>query len=114
VFTRLAFHHLTRSELSAVQAAISKVPLLWTEELLQNGTYVAMMYIPLTDMVNVSNYVSNAVPDLGSKVEMSFIDFTNASSFTIPYNMYRNGDWGFDVRQMATALRKHSIITIEK
>jgi DNA-binding Lrp family transcriptional regulator len=110
VFTRLAFHNLTPSEFETVQAAISKVPLLWTEDLLQNGTYVAMLYIPLTDVVNVSSYVGDAVPGLESKVEMSFIDYAKASSFTIPYNMYRNGDWKFDVGQMAVALRKHSTI----
>jgi DNA-binding Lrp family transcriptional regulator len=114
VFTRLAFHSLTRSELSHVQAAISKVPLLWTEYLLQDGTYLATMYIPLTDIIGVSNYVSNAVPGLGPKAEMSFIDFANASSFTIPYKMYRDGNWLFDSGQMATALRKHSTVSIEK
>jgi DNA-binding Lrp family transcriptional regulator len=114
VFTRLAFHNLTKSEFVDVQAAISKVPLLWTEYLLRDGTYLATMYIPLTDLVGVSNYVSNAVPGLGAKAEMSFIDFANASSFTIPYNMYHDGNWKFDVGRMATALRKHSTITIEK
>lgn len=106
VFTRFAFRHLTGSEFGRVQAAVSKVPLLWTEDLLRDGTYLAMMYVPLTDMVNVSNFVSDAAHDLGSKMEMNFIDFANASSFTIPYNMYRQGTWIFDVRRMETALRE--------
>ena len=113
VFTRMAFRRLTESEFGRVQTAVSKVPLMWTEELLNDGTYLAMMYVPLTDIINVSSYVSSAVPDLGSKMEKNFIDFANATSFTIPYNMYRDGDWKFDVRRMEAALRRHSTIAIE-
>ena len=112
--TRLAFHNLGRQEFMAVQAAVSKIPFLWSEDLLRNGTYIAMMYVPLVDMINVSSYINAAAPNLASKVEMGFINLAEASSFTVPYQMYQNDGWKFDVRRMETALRKESIVPLQK
>jgi hypothetical protein len=113
-FTRLVFDNLSRAELAEVQGAISKVPFLWLEDLLQSGTYIATMYIPLTDLQSVLSYVSAPVPNLGSRVEVGFVDHSEASSFTIPYNMYQEDSWKFDIRQMERALQKESIVPIQK
>jgi len=113
-YTRFVFNDLSRSEFAEVQGAISKVPFLWLEDLLQSGTYVATMYVPLTDLLSVSSYVGASVPNLGSKVEMSFVNYSEASSFTIPYNMYQEDKWKFDIRQMERALQKESVVPMKK
>ena len=112
--TQLTFHNLSRTEFTQTQAAISKVPFLWTEDVLQNGDYIAMMYVPFTDIINVTSYLNQAVPNLASKVEMGFIKPQEASSFTIPYGMYQNGGWKFDIRRMEAALRKESVTPMQK
>jgi len=112
--TLLEFHNLDRLEFAEVQAAISKIPFLWTEDLLEGGTYIAMMYVPVTDMINVTGYISKAFPNLSSRVKVGFVEQPNASSFTIPYNMYQDGRWKFDLRQMENSLRRESVIPIKK
>ena len=112
--TLLEFHNLDRLEFAEVQAAISKIPFLWTEDLLEGGTYIAMMYVPVTDMINVTGYISKAFPNLSSRVKVGFVEQPNASSFTIPYNMYQDGRWKFNLRQMENSLRRESVIPIKK
>jgi DNA-binding Lrp family transcriptional regulator len=110
----LEFHNLSRLEFTEVQAAISKIPFLWTEDLLEGGTYVAMMYVPVTDMINATGYISKVFPNLSSRVKVGFVEQPNASSFTIPYNMYQDGRWKFDLRQMENSLRRESAVSIKK
>jgi DNA-binding Lrp family transcriptional regulator len=112
--TRIAFHGLSRRELTDVQALVSKIPFLWLEDLLQDGTYTAMLYAPLSDLINMSSYLSNTVPDLASRMELGFIDPSQSTSFTIPYNMYQGKEWKFNPRQMEAALRKESIVPLQK
>ena len=112
--TRLRFSGLSKPEFTAAQSAMSKIPFLWVEDLLRDGTYITMMYVPLTDLVNVTSYVNSSVPNLESKVEMSFVKLSEAGSFTIPYNMYQDGRWKFNTQQMETALKKEAIAPAQK
>ena len=114
VMTRMRFTDLSRPEFAKIQAAISKVPFLWQEDLLQGGTYAAMMYVPLVDLINVSSYVTKAAPGLASRVEVAFINASDATSFTIPHHMYQDGAWKFNARQVETALRKEAVVPLQK
>jgi DNA-binding Lrp family transcriptional regulator len=110
----LTFSNLSRTEFSDVQSAISKVPLLWMEYVLQNGTYIAMLYVPVTDLVNVSSYINDAVPNLASKLNMSLVKHSEAGAFTTPYQMFQDGTWKFNLRQMERALQKESAVQVQK
>ena len=112
--TRLVFRNLSRTEYTQVQAAVSKIPFLWVEDLLANGDYVAMMYVPVTDLISVSSYISGAVSNLAPRLEMSFVSPSEASSFTVPYNMFQEGAWKFNIRHMETALRKETAAPIQR
>lgn len=114
VTARLAFRRLNKAELLEVQAAMSKIPFLWSEDLLEDGTYIAFMYVPLTDLMAVSAYVNDVAPHLASRLEFGFVKPTESYSFTIPYNMYQGGQWKFNVKQMAKALQKGSVIPQQK
>ena len=112
--TMLKFHGLSRLEFTEVQAAVSKIPFLWSEDLLHGGEYIAYLYAPVTDLTNVMSYINGAVPDLSSKVEVGFVMPSEASSFTIPYNMYQDNRWKFDSHQMDNALRKDLVVPLKK
>lgn len=112
--TILTFSNLSRSELVEAQAAMSKVPFLWAEDLLQSGTYIATAHVPVVDMVNFAGYISDSVPGLSSKASIGFVKPDDASSFTVPYNMYQDDEWKFNLRQMENTLRKESVIPIKK
>ncbi len=111
---RFVFHGLSRPELTATQAAVSKVPFLWSEDLLRDGTYTAIMYVPLTDLLAVTSYINTAIPDLAARVEISFIKPSDSTSFTIPYNMYQGASWKFNVRQMERALQRDAVTPMQK
>lgn len=112
--TRLTFRGLSRLEFTEAQAAVSKIPFLWAEDLLRDGTYIATMYVPVTDLINVFAYINSAQPSLASKVDVGFIKPADSSFFTIPYNMYEKDGWRFESRRMEAALRKESVIPLEK
>jgi DNA-binding Lrp family transcriptional regulator len=112
--TVLTFHDLSRLEFTEIQAAVSKIPFLWSEDLLQGGEYIAYLYVPVTDLTNVTGYINGIVPNLASKVDVGFVKPSEATSFTIPYNMYRGDRWRFDPRQMEHALRKESVLPPKK
>ena len=108
ITTRFAFHGLTKSEFAAVQSAVSKVPFLWREDLLQSGDYVAMLHTPVAELLDVISYVGSSAADLASKVDMNFIKPEESSSFTIPYNMFDDGAWKFYPQQMEAALQREA------
>ena len=112
--TVITFRGLSRLEYTEVQAAISKIPFLWSEDLLQDGTYIAVLHIPVTDMIKATSYINGALPNLSSKVTVGFVEPTNATSFTIPYYMYQDDRWKFDLRQMESSLRKESVVSLKK
>lgn len=103
--TRLTFRGLNARELGAVQTAVSKIPFLWAEELLRDGTYIATCYIPLSDLVPAFSYLNGSHPDLDSKVEVGFTRSKEAALFTIPYNMFQAGSWKFDPGLVKQALK---------
>ena len=111
--TWLAFRNLSESELAGVQAAVSKIPFLWSEDVLEGGTYMVTMYTPLTDLLAVSTYIDSALPKLASKVEIGFVNPTDSYLFNVPHNMYQDGEWKFNTQQMCTALRKESAVSLQ-
>ena len=112
--TWLTFRGLDKAQLMEVQAAVSKIPFLWSEDVLTDGTYMAVMYTPLTDLLAVSSYINAAIPQLSSKMEMSFVKPADSYLFTVPHHMYRDGEWKFSPRQMEGALIKASVSNPEK
>ena len=112
--TTLTFHGLSRPEFIEVQAAVSKIPFLWSEDLLQGGEYIAYLYAPVTDITNLTGYINGAVPNLTSKVDVGFVKPSEATLFTIPYNMYQGDRWKFDPHQMENALKKEPLLAPKK
>lgn len=112
--TRVAFHGLTKPEFVEAQAAMSKIPFLWLEDLLRDGTYAVMMYIPITEIINTTSYISTSIPNLASRAEMNFVKPDDASAFTIPYTMFMDGEWKFNTRQMEAGLRKEATAPLQR
>ncbi len=106
--TLLAFRNLAESDLAEIQAAISKVPFLWSEDVLEGGVYMATLCAPPSDLLAVSTYISRALPTLASKVEFGFVSPADSCLFNLPHNMYQDGEWKFSIQQIGTALRKES------
>ncbi len=99
LITRLTFRGLGTDGFLEAQAAISKIPFLWDEELLRDGTYVAWLCIPVEETLTTFDYLNSQVHDLKEKLEVGFIKPRDAWLFTIPYNMFEKG-WKFSSKQL--------------
>jgi DNA-binding Lrp family transcriptional regulator len=104
--TRLVFHNLSDASLRSVQTTISKIPFLWMEDLMDDRTYVASLYVPLGDMLSLFGYVNSELGELGSAVDVEYVKTNQASSFTIPYEMWEDREWKFKVHDMKSAIMK--------
>ncbi|MBI3860229.1 MAG: hypothetical protein HY296_08400 [Thaumarchaeota archaeon] len=99
-FTRMTFRGLGPDEFARTQKALSKIPFLWAEDVLKDGTYIATINIPLADLVATNSFLNRAAPGLGSKVEIGYLNPTESSNFTIPYDQFKDGAWTFDPKKV--------------
>ena len=102
--TALTFRNLG-SAFGRVQRVVSKIPFLWAEYAYRDETYLAFLYTPVRETEATLRYLSSEVPDLHRRVEISFVEKREASAFTIPYEMFRNG-WIYDLSKAKAALSK--------
>jgi len=100
--TRLNFKGLTTNDFLKVQAAISKMPFLWAEDLLKDGTYLATLCIPVQETLTTFDYLSSQAPGLDGRVQLGLVDQGDSSLFTVPYNMFEKG-WKFDAERLKTS-----------
>jgi DNA-binding Lrp family transcriptional regulator len=103
LLARLTFRNLGAS-LPMVQRVISKIPFVWAEDLLDDGNYIATIVIPVLEATSTFDYLNSQVPDLYGKVELSFVKRSEASLFTVPYQMYDKG-WKYDLEKMNRPFR---------
>lgn len=104
--TRLTFRGLGRSDFESIQKVVSKIPFLWAEELLRDGTYIATAYTPLTEMLGMFGYLNDEISDLDSKVEVGFVKPHGAYLYTIPHHMFSNDGWKFNPKRMLSGIEK--------
>lgn len=114
VFARYTFHGLTPEEFRAVQEKVSRVPFLWVENILPDGTYLATFCIPNPDFVEMNSYLNRELGTLGRKVEVGFIKAVEASNFVVPYGKFVNGEWQFDPDKMSRAVVQELNKSLEK
>jgi len=98
LMARLTFRDLGR-KFTSVQRAVSKIPFLWAETVEADGTYIATVHIPVQEATSTFDYLNSQIPDLYGKVELSFVKRSEASAFTIPYQMFDKG-WNYDPEKM--------------
>lgn len=114
IITRLTFKELGRSEFRRVQSVVSKIPFLWVEDLLRDGTYAATLSIPIEDFIETGSYLNSQLQYLGSKIEFGYMKVAEACNFTIPYEKFVDGEWKFDSKRMELDMAKELSQNIEK
>lgn len=114
IIVRMTFKGLEDKEYRKIQTAISKIPFLWAEDLLRDGTYIATMNIPLADFIETNKYINEELGYLGSKVETGYMKVGEASNFTVPYEKFSDGEWQFDISRMEAAVVKELKESLQK
>jgi DNA-binding Lrp family transcriptional regulator len=100
--TKLTFRGLGNA-FRRVQLVVSKIPFLWAEYVYKDGTYVAFLYTPIHEAQTTLDYLASEVPDLYDRVQMSYVKRKEASAFTIPYEMFKDG-WNYDLKKAKSAV----------
>lgn len=103
LMARLTFRNLGNS-VKTVQMVISKIPFVWNEDLMSDGTYIATVHIPVQETTSTFDYLNSQIPDLYGKVELSFVKKSEASAFTIPYQLY-DKDWKYDLKKITSSFK---------
>ena len=100
--TRLTFRNLG-SALPRVQRVVNKIPFLWVEYILKDGTYTAFLVTPVHETATTLDYLNSELPDLNDKIQMSYVKKKDASAFTVPYEMFKDG-WNYDLKKAKSAV----------
>lgn len=101
---RLIFTSLG-SDLNRVQVIVNKIPFVWSEDLLDDGTYIATLKMPSKYLVETFKFMNDNLPDLNERVKIAFIEPSFEKAFTIPYNLFRDG-WLLDLDEMKSIFNK--------
>ena len=102
LLTKLSFSNLDGAY-RRVQRTVSKIPFLWSEYLLKDGKYVAFVATPIREAMAMLDYLNSELPDLYGKVQLSYVKRNEASLFTIPYEMFRDG-WNYDLKKAKSSV----------
>jgi len=104
MIVRMTFKGLKGTAYMKTQAVVSKIPFLWVEDLLKDGTYIATLSIPTEDYLETIAYVNDELRFLGPNVDLGFLKVNESYNFTIPYHMFSDGEWRFDSKEMETTI----------
>jgi DNA-binding Lrp family transcriptional regulator len=100
----LTFRDLSQ-DFRAVQQAVSKLPYLWTEDLLQDGTYAVKATMPAADTAPALSFVGEAAPDLYGRVDVGFVRRGEEAILPIPSWLYKEG-WHYDLDAVKSGFSK--------
>jgi DNA-binding Lrp family transcriptional regulator len=103
---RAIFRGLDGDQYKLVQAAMNRLPYLWVEDLLESGTYIVGLAVPLEDLAPTMAYINRELPFLGDHVDIGYLSIEDSYNYTIPYQMFSEGKWQFDVKKMESAVLK--------
>jgi hypothetical protein len=107
----LRFNKLTNAELSHVASGLSKLPFIWSDQG-GSGFYYIELNVPLEYYHEALQYVESLVWDLNEKFSFRVLDTTNATSFTIPNQLFDGAAkaWKFDENAALSRLEKIVIL----
>jgi hypothetical protein len=114
VTIRTTFKGLEDEQYKTIQSVMNKLPYLWVEDLLEDGTYIATLVVPLADFVPTVSYVDNELQFLMHNVDMGYLSTEDSFNYTIPHHMFSKGKWRFDIRKMEKAVLKELNTGVEK
>ena len=96
---RVSFTGLTQAEILSARSIALRIPFVWAEDFLRNGTYIATFCIPVEEYANAFNYLSRKTLGYGHKLELSIIAPGDACLFTVPYQMFEE-EWILDIEDL--------------
>jgi DNA-binding Lrp family transcriptional regulator len=114
VTIRLTFRGLDANRYKAVQGVMCKIPYLWVEDMLDAGSYLATLTVPLKDFGPTLKYLNDELQFLGGEVEMGYLSVADSFNYTIPYHMFEKGKWQFDAKKMESSVLKEFRSRVEK
>ncbi|MCS4540601.1 MAG: hypothetical protein HYU03_07920 [Thaumarchaeota archaeon] len=105
VVTRLTLDGMSKDDSLRMKQATNKIPFLWSEDNLSDGTYVAWLMIPLEETTTTFDFIHTSVPDLSTRMNVGFIKHWDTAMYSVPHHMFSKR-WSFDVEEMKVRFKK--------
>jgi DNA-binding Lrp family transcriptional regulator len=95
------FRDISPEEVRHAMSVFTANPFTWNHALSEDGIYIVETLIPITQLPEVTQYLSGRLRSLNLMPEVYFPDWNCVDTFTIPYMMYdeRTRDWMFDAEK---------------
>jgi len=111
LYMRYFVRDASSSQLAFAQDVFLRLPFVWSDALSEDArVYMVEVILPVSQYVDMMEYLTKKLGPLARKVDFIFIDRSATNLFTIPYHMFREGDWTFST---ADALARFSRLAEE-
>jgi DNA-binding Lrp family transcriptional regulator len=104
--TNLTFRRLSKGDLHRAQDAVGRVPFVWNEDVLGDGSYLATLAIPSDDVLPALEYLNTRIPDLASAVEVGYVKRGEMHQFNCPRHLYGDKGWKFSMDLVEAGVHK--------
>jgi DNA-binding Lrp family transcriptional regulator len=105
---------LTGAELMQVQKVFNSIPLIWSDAISKDRSmYIAELAIPAEQLPDLLSFVWNNTQQFSSKLNFGFSDSPFGDGYSIPYQMFDDGEWSFDAEKAVSRI-KHILVANRK
>lgn len=101
---RFWYNGLTGSELMQAQKVFNSIPPIWSDAISKDRSmYAVELAVPAEQLPDLLSFVWKNTQQFTSKLNFGFADSPFGLSYSIPYQMFKDGKWTFDA---ATAVSR--------
>jgi DNA-binding Lrp family transcriptional regulator len=92
------FKDITHKELTCVQKVFHSLPLTWSISLSSDRRFCLQeLAVPATDLIDLLGYIYKHVEVFAEKLDWAIRDVPSGAAYTLPYNMFKDGEWWFNL-----------------
>jgi DNA-binding Lrp family transcriptional regulator len=84
----LVFPECSNEDSRHAMSVITSIPFAWNHMRAEDGTYLAELLVPTSQIPDTMHYLSENLRSVGISPEAMYVDWTCVSNYTIPYQMH--------------------------
>jgi hypothetical protein len=108
------YNELNGSELMQAQKVFNSIPLVWSDAISKDRSmYIAELAVPPEQLPDLLSFVWNGTQQFASKLNFGFSDSPFGVDYSIPYQMFNDGEWDFDAEEALSRI-KHMLVANKK
>ncbi|MEM2210971.1 MAG: AsnC family transcriptional regulator [Nitrososphaerales archaeon] len=101
--------HLEANEVNDVRVVFNKIPFLYSEAYSYDGFYGTQIFLPAIHYTDLISYLSKNLRTQADRLSIGFVDRSDARGYTIPYEMFKDGKWFYNVDETIELFKRLAI-----